>query len=105
MLEPAPIASGDWEVARRGFMPPRPAAPGRFAICRQSFGLCVSLSLPTRAQLSEMAGHNFHSLYMAIEVLLVECKPCGRRIPANATPKEAPRIILAGGLGLPGARL
>ncbi len=26
-----------------------------------------------------MPGYNFHSVYMAIEVLLVECKQCNRR--------------------------
>lgn len=36
-----------------------------------------------------MAGYNFHSVYMAIEVLLVECKACGRRsqLDRSSTPQ------------------
>ena len=32
-----------------------------------------------------MTGYNFHSVYMVIEVLLVECKICGRRSRLDRT--------------------
>jgi hypothetical protein len=35
-----------------------------------------------------MHGANFHTVYMAAEILLVECKPCGRR--TMLTKQDAP---------------
>jgi hypothetical protein len=35
-----------------------------------------------------MPGANFHSVYMAAEILLVECKACGRR--SKLTKQDAP---------------
>src|SRR5947209_6234733 len=41
---------------------------------------CHLAALPDSAQPPLMSGgYNFHSVYMAIEVLLVECKQCNRR--------------------------
>jgi hypothetical protein len=43
-----------------------------------------------------MAGDNFHSVYMALEVLLIECKGCGRR--KALTKPEAKNTIHQGNM-------